>query len=174
MEKILKLFSSILFTNIKFLLAKFLGNHVEFKAIHMISPLVSVQAWGNNARIKLGSKVHIRANTELRSSDGRLDIGDQVFINRNCVVCAREQITIADGVTIGPNTCIYDHDHSGDGGYVTSPVKIQEGAWIGANVSILKGVTIGKNAVVAAGAVVTKNVPESVVVAGIPAKIIRG
>jgi acetyltransferase-like isoleucine patch superfamily enzyme len=34
-------------------------------------------------------------------------------------------------------------------------------------------VTIGRNAVVAAGAVVTKDVPDNVVVAGVPAKVIK-
>lgn len=36
----------------------------------------------------------------------------------------------------------------------------------------MPGVTIGKNSIVAAGAVVTKDVPEAVIVAGNPAKII--
>ena len=35
------------------------------------------------------------------------------------------------------------------------------------------GVTIGDNVVVASGAVVTKDVPDNVVVAGVPAKVIR-
>ena len=38
---------------------------------------------------------------------------------------------------------------------------------------ILKGVTIGQNSIVAAGSVVTKDVPDNVIVAGVPAKIIR-
>ncbi|MBQ2069960.1 MAG: sugar O-acetyltransferase, partial [Bacilli bacterium] len=38
---------------------------------------------------------------------------------------------------------------------------------------ILPGVTIGNKAVIGAGSVVTKDVPESCVVAGNPARIIR-
>ena len=37
----------------------------------------------------------------------------------------------------------------------------------------MEGVKVGKGSVVAAGAVVTENVPENVVVAGMPAKIIK-
>ena len=53
------------------------------------------------------------------------------------------------------------------------PVKIGNKVWIGAHATILPGVTIGDGAVVAAGAVVTKDVPSNVVVAGVPAKVIK-
>jgi len=38
---------------------------------------------------------------------------------------------------------------------------------------ILGGVTIGNGSVVAAGSIVTNDVPENVLVAGIPAKVIK-
>ena len=37
----------------------------------------------------------------------------------------------------------------------------------------MPGVTIGKNCVIGAGSVVTKDVPDNVVVAGVPAKIVK-
>ena len=45
--------------------------------------------------------------------------------------------------------------------------------WIGAGAIILGVVTIGSGSTVGAGSVVTKSVPERVVVAGNPAKVIR-
>lgn len=54
-----------------------------------------------------------------------------------------------------------------------NPVIIEDNVLIGANAVILEGVRVGKNSVVAAGAIVTENVPENVVVAGVPAKIIK-
>lgn len=37
----------------------------------------------------------------------------------------------------------------------------------------MKGVVIGRGSIIAAGSVVTKNVPEDVIVAGSPAKVIK-
>ena len=70
-------------------------------------------------------------------------------------------IEVEEGVTIGPNVCIYDHDHISAGGFVAKPIRIGKNAWIGANVTILKGVTIGSAAVIGAGTVVTKDVPSN-------------
>lgn len=54
-----------------------------------------------------------------------------------------------------------------------APIVLGKNVWIGAHATILPGVTIGDNAVVAAGAVVAKDVPQNVIVAGVPAKIIK-
>ena len=50
---------------------------------------------------------------------------------------------------------------------------IGKGVWIMPNVTIIPGVTIGDEAVVATGSVVTKDVPPRVLVAGVPAKIVK-
>jgi len=44
---------------------------------------------------------------------------------------------------------------------------------VGANAVVLEGVRVGKGSVVAAGAVVVRDVPPGVVVAGVPAKVIK-
>jgi acetyltransferase-like isoleucine patch superfamily enzyme len=55
----------------------------------------------------------------------------------------------------------------------TAPIHTARGAWIAAGATVLQGVTVGDDAVVAAGAVVTKDVPERMLVAGVPARVIR-
>ena len=44
---------------------------------------------------------------------------------------------------------------------------------IGSNVCIIGGILIGNNVVIGAGSIVVKDIPDNVVVAGNPAKIIR-
>jgi len=51
-------------------------------------------------------------------------------------------------------------------------VDIKDNVFVGHGAIILPDVTIGPNAIVAAGALVNKDVPEGVIVAGVPAKII--
>ena len=53
------------------------------------------------------------------------------------------------------------------------PVHIKKNAWRGCRVTVMPGVTIGENAVVAGGSVVTKDVPDNVVVAGVPARVVK-
>ena len=53
------------------------------------------------------------------------------------------------------------------------PVIIEDDVLVGANAVIIEGVHVGRGAVVAAGAIVTEDVPENVVVAGCPAKVIK-
>lgn len=51
-------------------------------------------------------------------------------------------------------------------------IKIGNDVWIGMGAFIMPGVTIGNGVTIGANSVVTKDVPDFVVVAGIPAKII--
>lgn len=50
---------------------------------------------------------------------------------------------------------------------------IEDNVWIGANVTINQGVTIGKNTIIGSGSVVTKSIPENVIAAGNPCRVLR-
>lgn len=52
-------------------------------------------------------------------------------------------------------------------------ITIGNDVWIGINTIILPGVKVGNGVTIAAGSVVTKNVPDYVVVAGTPAKVVQ-
>lgn len=55
---------------------------------------------------------------------------------------------------------------------VIKPIKVGSNVFIGIGVIIMPGINIGNNVVVGAGAIVTKDVPDNVVVAGVPAKVV--
>jgi tetrahydrodipicolinate N-acetyltransferase len=111
---------------------------------------------GNNAVIMMGASINIGAV-----------IGEGTMIDMNAVVGGRG--------TIGKNC------HIGAGAVVAGvveppsakPVIIEDNVVVGANAVILEGVRVGKGSVVAAGAIVIDDVPENVVVAGTPARIIK-
>ena len=106
-----------------------------------------------------------------------ISIGKNVFINHDCTFLDLGGIIIEDDVLIGPKVAIVTENHPIDSSNRKSldlkAIHIKRNAWVGAAATILPGVTIGENAIVAAGAVVNKNVPDNVIVAGVPAKIVK-
>lgn len=111
---------------------------------------------GNNAVIMMGAVINIGA-----------EIGDETMVDMNAVVGARGKL--GKRVHLGAGAVV--------AGVLEPPSKepcvVGDNVLIGANAVILEGVKIGSNSVVAAGAIVTHDVPENVVVAGSPAKIIK-
>ena len=119
-------------------------------------------------------------NSSIFVKHGRLIIKSNTHIGIGVVIAVRDSVSIGEGVLIAEYVTIRDQDHvfgtsisTFDSGFNTAPIVIGDNVWIGAKVTITKGVTIGKNSVIAANAVVTRDVPSNVVVAGVPANVIR-
>lgn len=144
------------------IVSKLFGNKINVLAIVFISYKATIRT--NLGNIKIGYKTAIRQNTELNADGGTITIGKCCFINRNCMIVAHKKIILEDGVTIGPNVCIYDHDHDGFGGYNSASILIKKNTWIGAGCIILKGVTIGENCIIGAGSLIAKDVPDNTLV----------
>lgn len=128
---------------------------------------------------ELGTKNSVILRT--LSQNASLTIGDDTSIS-GAVICAATSVTIGKGCLLGSNVTIMDTDfhpiNSLNRRYdkeniLTSRIDIKDNVVIGYNAIILKGVMIGKNSVVAAGSVIVNDIPENVIVAGNPAKIIK-
>lgn len=108
-----------------------------------------------------------------------ITLGDGVFINYNCTVLDVCPVEIGARTLLGPNVCISAaghpiHPQTRKSGYeYGAPVKIGADVWIGAHVVVLPGLSIGEGSVIGAGSVVTKDIPNHVIAAGNPCRIIR-
>ncbi|MDX1942325.1 MAG: sugar O-acetyltransferase [Saprospiraceae bacterium] len=134
---------------------------------------------------KKGSNVWIEAPFSCDYGEN-IYIGDNTFINTNCILLDNNKISIGKNALIAPYVQIYTASHPlkaseriiGAGinsHYLTStkPVQIGDNVWIGGNSVIFPGVNIGNNVTIGAGSVVTKNIPDNVLAFGNPCKVIR-
>lgn len=123
-------------------------------------------------RIVHGARLYV-------GKDSTLKIGGGTYIGANSRVLVRSNVSIGSDCAISWNVTIMDTDFHeildeiGEPRSVKAPVSIGNHVWIGAEAMILKGVHIADNAIIAARSVVVSDVPENVVVAGHPAKVIR-
>ncbi|POF42168.1 acyltransferase [Pseudomonas laurylsulfativorans] len=123
--------------------------------------------------VKIWDGIHI-------DSPSKLQLGDNISINRNCLINAGGGVEIGSRTLIGPNVTIYSQNHLykdmsidiQQQGYERKPVIIGTDVWIACNAILLPGVTIGNGCVIAAGSVVTHSTPPYTIVAGVPAKVI--
>lgn len=108
-----------------------------------------------------------------------IELGNNFFANYNCTILDAAKVSFGDSVFIAPNCVIttsghaFDREQRANGLEIALPITIGNDVWIGANVSILPGVTIGNNVIIGAGSVVNKDIPDGVIVAGVPCKVIR-
>ena len=127
---------------------------------------------------KTGEKVHV--NAPFRCDYGyNIEVGENFYSNYNLTILDVGKVRIGDNAVIAPNVSIYTaghpiHPESRNSGYEYGiDVTIGDNVWIGGNVCIMPGVTIGNNVVIGAGSVVTKDLPDNVIAAGNPCRIIR-
>ena len=145
---------------------------------------------GAGDRVVLGTEVVCRGVLRRETfGDGRIELGDRVYIGDDCIVSCCDRVQIGDGVLLGHGVQIFDNNShptstearaadwhailrgtARDGREIAhAPVVVEANAWLGFGSIVLKGVTIGAGAVVAAGSVVVDDVPAGAVVRGNPA-----
>ena len=108
-----------------------------------------------------------------------IEVGENFFANYNCTIIDVAKVKIGDNCQLAPNVSIYTaghpvHPDSRNSLYEYGiGVTIGDNVWIGGNTVILPGVHIGSKTVIGAGSVVTKDIPDWVIAAGNPCRVIR-
>lgn len=108
-----------------------------------------------------------------------IEVGKNFFANYNCTIIDVAKVKIGNNCQFAPNVSIYTAGHpihpvSRNSLYEYGiSVTIGDNVWIGGNTVILPGVHIGSNTVIGAGSVVTKDIPDWVVAAGNPCRVVK-
>lgn len=106
-------------------------------------------------------------------------IGDNFYANFDCIILDVAEVHIGKNVLFAPRVCVFTAGHPIDadirniGVEYGHSVRIGDNVWIGGNSVINPGVKIGNNVVIGSGSVVTKDIPDNVVAAGNPCRVIR-
>ena len=108
-----------------------------------------------------------------------IEVGKNFFANYNCTILDVAKVKIGDNCMFAPNVAIYTAGHPVHPDTRNSlyeygkEVTIGDNVWLGGNTVVCPGVHIGNNVVIGAGSVVTRDIPDMVIAAGNPCKVIR-
>ncbi|NHC13441.1 acyltransferase [Motilibacter deserti] len=132
----------------------------------------------DGASIRLGDDVTVRRGSVLNVA-GELELEGRNLISWHSVVHCAERVVFAEMAGTGEGVSVVDSDHYREGPddhwyhrARTAPVSIGRNSWLAAKSTVTRGVRIGANVTVAAHSVVREDVPDSAVVAGVPARIV--
>ena len=164
--------------------ATVLGSTNQLREIYESGVRKAIVAFGDNMRrLAAGGLLEERDFELITAIHPSAVIAPDAFLGSGSVVAA--------GAVVGPGAVIgrcailntaatVDHDctiadgaHIGPGAHVAGHVRIGRGAWIGIGVTIIDRKRIGAWSIVGAGAVVIEDVRDRVLVAGVPARVIK-
>jgi len=129
-----------------------------------------------------GNRIFIDNQCDLgASSGGLLEIYGGVFLNRGCIVEARQKVTLGTDTMFGPYVCVMDHHHGvvvNDisfrfQGMSAKPVSIGSNVWLAGGVVVTAGAIIGESVVVGANSVVRGSLENQSLYVGAPARFVR-
>jgi acetyltransferase-like isoleucine patch superfamily enzyme len=133
-------------------------------------------------RAKLGAHTLVTTTSHLTRFGQGLTVGSDTGIGDYAHLGCSGGIEIGRDVIAGPFLTVHSQEHVYDDptvpirsqGTTEAPVVLGDDIWIGARVTILAGSQIGSGSVIAAGSVVKGEFPPYSLIAGVPARRIRG
>lgn len=147
----------------------------NFRAIFSmrLSQYLSQEWWG--VFLLPLAKIFHRVNCSLAAIDlpWNLQVGSGFCINHGWGLVINPRVQIGSNVTVFHGVTLGQADKiDRNGKRETFYPVINDNVWIGPHAIVVGNVKVGQGARVLGGSVVTKDVPDSAMVAGVPAKII--
>lgn len=160
---------------------------IDCLALAINNVLLTIQSRALRCRLaaytNIHSSVQLGLNVQLIGPRDSFVIGEGSYINDAIITAgSMSKVTIGKRCSIGYRVSIKARTHDvnrpcmndkGECFHIERDIGIGDDCWIGDNVFIKEGVSIGSNVVIGANSVVTKSFPDNVVVAGVPAIVIR-
>ena len=116
---------------------------------------------GQDATVRIGRNVSTTAVVAMSVAEGAtITIGDDVMF------ASENQVRADDGHPI------FDV-HTGKRVNISRSIAIGNHVWVGHSAAVLGGASIGDGTVVGMGSIVTRPLPNNVVAAGVPARVVR-
>lgn len=125
-----------------------------------------------------------RRSILLKKNNFFAEMGENVFFQPRKLPADPKYIKLHNNIAVASDVDFVTHDvihyvlnhvkeeHKGSFQSHLGCIEIMDNVFIGSGTIIMPDVRIGPNVVIAAGSIITKDVPEGVIVAGIPAKVI--
>ncbi len=168
-----------LLARLAFLKLRF-GRRLQTDGLCFICPGVKLEI-GRGATLRIGRWAWIGHGCKIRVHEGEVSIGAKTVMGQECTISAFQHVSIGRECILADRVMLIDFDHGVT--EVERPVRLQgiykrdvevgHNVWIGYGACILRGVSVGDNAVIGTSAVLTRSFPANVVLAGVPARVIR-
>ena len=137
------------------------NGYVEIGRSSGVPALLANIRVGQDATVRIGQNVSTTAVVAMSAAEGStITIGDDVMF------ASENQIRADDGHPI------FDV-RTGERVNVSRSITIGNHVWLGYSAVVLGGATIGDGTVVGIGSIVTRPLPNNVVAAGVPARVVR-
>lgn len=132
-------------------------------------------------RVNIGDFSKLIASVSLNNLGSGIEVGNDVAIGEYSYIGGAGGVKIGKSCIIGQYFSVHPENHVFSNlnteirtqGVERQGISIGDNCWVGAKVTVLDGSQIGSGSVIAAGAVVSGMFPDNVVIAGVPAKIIK-
>lgn len=138
--------------------------------VERISLNTTIRLFGKGC-INLGRNIELAAFVDVKVlGHGSLTIGNNVYMNKFCMISCQERISIGHNCMFGPGVKIFDNNHrfSKDKGVSSElskgNISIGANCWIASNAVILKGAQIGDNCIIGAGCIINSAIPDNSIV----------